>query len=511
MQKFGHLTFMNFSGCDSLTTLPDVSGTPNLTRILANDCPNLVEIHDSVGHLSKLVTLSTEGCPILKGFPSGLRSKSLEYLNLRECSSIQSFPNVLEKVEGMKNVDIGGTAIKEFPNSVENFSSIEELVLRSCKSFEVLPSNPTMFQNIEELNVEECPQLPKLLWKLLKDRTDSLPKLSRLTLKSCDLSDEDLELILSCFLQLKWLILSNNSFTTIPDCIEDLSKLLLLHVDNCNQLRDISVLPPDLQHINARNCTSLTLRSSDVILSQAFHEVEYIDIVVLRRQIPRWFDHCCKGESADFWVRRKLSNIAIFFLLGGRDEQRTDHMCEFHLFINDLQVLQGKSEWPVDHVWLFDLQIHLTESERHNIREQIKSGWNHVKISCSVKNEPKDVIVKGCGIHLYKDRMNIDDVSFINPELHDSNNAYDNINDDLDIYDETRQDVVFPTVLAKFFPKNIAELLGNLHSGKRTDDDLTCYDEELELDSETDNQYMEVEEEQHSASINLQIPEICKI
>ncbi|KAL1319057.1 hypothetical protein AAHE18_15G250500 [Arachis hypogaea] len=510
-KKFDHLTYMNFSGCDSLTTLPDVSGTPNLTRILANDCPNLVEIHDSVGHLNKLVTLSTERCPKLEGFPSGLRSKSLEYLNLRECSSIQSFPNVLEKVGSMKNIDIGGTAIKDFPNSVENFSSIEELILRSCKSFEVLPSNPTMFQNIEELNVEECPQLPKLLWKLLKDRIDSLPKLSRLTLKSCDLSDEDLELILSCFLQLKWLILSNNSFTTIPDCIEDLSSLLLLHVDNCNQLRDISVLPPDLQYINARNCMSLTSRSSDVILSQAFHEVEYLDIVVLRRQIPKWFDHCCKGGSADFWVRRKFPNIALFFLLGGQDEQRTDHMCEFHLFINDLLVFQEKRGWPVDHVWLFDLQIYLTESERHNIREQIKSDWNHVKISCSVMNEPKDVIVKGCGIHLYKERMNIHDVSFISPDLHGSNSAYDNINDDLDIYDETSQDVVFPTVLAKFFPKNIAELLGNLHSGKRTGDDLSDYDEELELDSETDNQYMEVEEEQHSASINLQIPEICKI
>ncbi|QHN84325.1 TMV resistance protein N-like [Arachis hypogaea] len=93
-----------------------------------------------------------------------------------------------------------------------------------------------MFQNIEDLNVEECPQLPKLLWKVLKVRIDSLPKLSRLNLKSCDLSDKDLELILSCFLQLKWLT---------PDCIDDLSSLLMLYVDNCNQLRDVSVLPPD--------------------------------------------------------------------------------------------------------------------------------------------------------------------------------------------------------------------------------------------------------------------------
>ena len=270
MQKFEHLTFMNISDCDSLTRLPDVSTTPNLTRLLVNNCPNLVDIHDSVGHLGKLVTLSTEGCPKLKSFPSGLRSKSLEYLILSKCSNIQSFPYVLAKVESMKIIDIGGTAIKKFPNSIENFNGLEELVLTSCKHFEDLPSNTAMFQNMEELNVEGCPQLPKLLWKSFEDRANWLPKLRRLTLKNCDLSDEDLELILGCFLQVTWLILSENNFVTIPECIEDLSHLLLLHVDNCKQLRDISVLPPYLQYIDARNCISLTPQSSDVILSQVY-------------------------------------------------------------------------------------------------------------------------------------------------------------------------------------------------------------------------------------------------
>jgi len=269
MQKFEHLTFMNFSDCDSLTKLPDVSATPNLTRILVNNCENLVNIHESVGDLDRLVTLSTEGCPKLKSFPRGLRSKYLEYLNLRKCSNIDSFPDVLAKVENMKNIDIGGTAIKKFPSSIENFKGLEELVLTSCSNVEDLPSNTDMFQNIEELNVEGCPQLPKLLWKSLENRTtDWLPKLSNLSLKNCNLSDEDLELILKCFLQLKWLILSDNNFLTIPDCIEDLSHLLLLNIENCKHLRDISVLPPYLQYIDARKCMSLTPQSSEVLLSQ---------------------------------------------------------------------------------------------------------------------------------------------------------------------------------------------------------------------------------------------------
>ena len=230
---------------------------------------------------------------------------------------------------------------------------------------------------------------------------------------------------------------------------------------------------------------------------------------MLRTKIPNWFDHCCKGGSVDFWVRRKFPAIALFFLLEGKDEKKTDHTCEFHLLINDHQVYQEKGEWPVDHVRLFDLRVHLAASEWHNINEQIKSGWNHVKISCAVMSKPTNVAVKCCGIHLYKDRMNIHHVSFINPDLQGSNTAYDNINNDSDIYDETSHDVVFPTVLAKYFPKNIVELLGNLHSGKRTGDNLYDFDEELELDSDADNQHME--EEQHSASINHQIPESCEM
>ncbi|XP_027357320.1 TMV resistance protein N-like [Abrus precatorius] len=502
-KKFEHLTFMNFSYCDSLTTLPDVSTTPNLTRLLLNNCPNLVDIHDSVGHLDKLVTLSTQGCPKLVSFPRGLRSSSLEYLNLGKCSSIQSFPDVLAKVENMKNIDIGGTAIKRFPNSIKNFNSLEELRLTSCLSFEDLPTNTVLFQNIEELNVERCQQLPKLLWKSLGDRTNWNPKLSGLTLKNCDLSDEDLELILKCFLKLKSLNLSDNNFLTIPACIEDLCHLLFLHVDNCKLLRNISVLPQYLQYIDARNCVSLTPQSSDVILSQAFQEVEYIDIVVFRTKIPSWFDHCSKGRSLTFWVRRKFPTIALFFLLGGEYQRKVNHTCEFRLDINGLQVFQQRREWPVDHVWLFDMRIHLTAKEWHNINEKIKSGWNRVEILCSVMNEPKNVTVKCCGIHLYKDRMNIHHVSFVNPDLQGSNIAHDNINDSLDIHDEAREDVLFPSISDKYFAKNILEFMRNLQSSKKNGGNEHDYGGELELNSESDNEDME--EEQHSASLSHQI------
>ncbi|XP_054786924.1 TMV resistance protein N-like isoform X2 [Prosopis cineraria] len=494
--KFENLAFMNLSNNNSITRIPDVSTVPNLTRLLANHCPNLVEIDESAGNLGKLVTLSTQNCPKLQSIPRVMRSRSLEYVNLSKCSSIQSFPNMLAKLENVKNIDTEGTAIKKFPSSITNIDGLEELVLPSC--IEDLPINTDVFQNTEEINVEGCPQLSKLLEKVsMVDRTNWTPKLNRLVLKSCNLSDDDLELILSSFLKLKWLVLSKNNFVSIPECIEDLQDLLFLHVDNCRQLRHVSVLPPYLQYIDARNCTSLTPDSFDVILSQAFLDVENIDIVVSRQKIPRWFDHCRKGGSVAFWVRRKFPKIAVLLVLGGETEASCiNFTCEFSLIINGLQVYQDEGTLPIDHVWLFDLRIHLTAQERLNLNEHLRKGWNHVEISCTVKNnQPRNAVVKCCGIHLYKDRMNIHDVSFKNPEDEDSDIAHkDMVNSDADIYDEENRDVVFRQVLGKFFGKGIINLMEALRSSRTRDDED------------------EAEEEQHMTDIvDNEFPEICEV
>jgi hypothetical protein len=133
-----------------------------------------------------------------------------------------------------------------------------------------------------------------------------------------------------------------------------------------------------------------------------------------------------------------------------------------------------------------------------------------VDISCSVIDESKTVTIKCCGIHLYKDRMNIHHVSFISPDLHGSNMVHDNESLE-DIYDEEREDVVFPTILAKYFNKTILEVMSDLKSSKRKVDNEYDYDEKLELDSDTDIDNQDMEEEQHSPSLNHQILEIFEL
>ncbi|XP_054785751.1 uncharacterized protein LOC129292213 [Prosopis cineraria] len=459
-----HITnLMDLSDSGSITRIPDVS-----TALLTSKCPTLAEIFDQF--IGNLGTLLIENCLKLERLqPAGMSSASLEPLNLGKRSNLPSFSNKLAEKEDMKHAGTQGTSIKVFHNSITKIDGLQELVLKS--SAEDPHIHTDMFHNTEEDNVEECSSGPKLLGKIVMMYwTNWAPKLNKLVLENCDLSDNDLELFLSSFLKLKWLILSNNNFVTIHECIKELANLLFLCVKNCKQLRYVSVLPPYLQHIDARNCISLTQDSFDVILSQAFQEVENMDIVVWRKRIPKWFDYCGRGGSVGFWVRREFPGIAALLVLGGQTEVETNFTCEFTLTINDIQVLKGERTLPRDHVWLFDLRIHLTAKERHYINKHLHRSWNHVGISCTAKNNhPHNSIVRFSGIHLSKDRMNIHDVSFISPDLRGSDIARHKMeNNDADIYEVSGGHAAFDQASAELVDKKIVSLM---EGSSRADDE----------------------------------------
>ncbi|KAF5442032.1 hypothetical protein F2P56_036952 [Juglans regia] len=116
--KFKNLTVMKFSKCKFLSNILDVSSCSNLERLDIEMCENLVEVHDFVGFLDKLVSLNLYRCLNLKSFPRHLKLRSLRNLELWHCSKLQNFPQIECRMEILSYIQLEGTPIKEWPSSI---------------------------------------------------------------------------------------------------------------------------------------------------------------------------------------------------------------------------------------------------------------------------------------------------------------------------------------------------------------------------------------------------------
>uniref|UniRef100_A0A2N9J337 Myb/SANT-like domain-containing protein n=1 Tax=Fagus sylvatica TaxID=28930 RepID=A0A2N9J337_FAGSY len=184
-----------------LIRTPDFTGVPFIETLCLRGCIKLVEIHSSIGQLSRLNVLNLEFCLSLIELPSNMDGlRSLEILILLGCSKLANLPENLGKIKCLKELDLRGTAISEVP------SSISFLICRGCEK------------------------------QFFKSRLDSVV----------------------CFRSLKYLSLSaNNLVFTLPASISQLLKLETLNLSNCFRLHSLPELPSNVRYINAKGCSSL--------------------------------------------------------------------------------------------------------------------------------------------------------------------------------------------------------------------------------------------------------------
>lgn len=282
------MTSLNLSSCEFLIKIPDVSGIPSLEQIILEDCTGLVEVHESVGSLDKLVYLGVERCTELKKLPSVLNLPRLSCIALNGCTQLENFPDLYGKMENLRIIEAEETAIQELPSNMVNFSNLEVLVLKCCTNLKDFPRTISLLPNLVLLDISGCPKLQ--LFQESNESSSNLelpikqclnfdsseiqssygfPLLETLDLSDCNLSDENLE-ILCCFSNLTSLDISKNHFVTLPQCFNRLSSLHELYMANCNNLQQISGIPPNLEHIDATSCTMLNSQSLDLLLSQVF-------------------------------------------------------------------------------------------------------------------------------------------------------------------------------------------------------------------------------------------------
>ena len=288
------LKCINLQDSYNLIQTPDFSGVPRLEKLNLTRCRNLVEIHPSIGLLSKLNVLDLKSCKSLTNLPSmTTKMKSLIILNLSGCSNIKEIPEFKGIMKSLSKLYLDCTAIEKLPSSIECLTALTSLNLEYCRNLECLPRNIISLRSLEILILSECSRLANLpdnLWKMkcLKELDLSgtaireIPS-SVLALKDCgcgepletnfsvrpEFSLKQLNLSrmsqldgiglngIGCFSSLKYLTLSGNSFVNLPASISQLSKLEALDLSNCSMLQSLSDLPSTVRYINAQHCYSL--------------------------------------------------------------------------------------------------------------------------------------------------------------------------------------------------------------------------------------------------------------
>ncbi|KAL9346921.1 hypothetical protein Peur_061774 [Populus x canadensis] len=188
-----------------LIRTPDFSGLPALEKLILEDCIHLVQIHESIGDLQRLLILNLRNCTSLMELPEEMnRLNSLQELVLGGCSNLDSLNMELEHHQGRKllqsdgivastsfitslplklffpsrfstrkmlrftlfslprfleSLDLSGTPIRFLPESIKDLGLLRHLYLRNCKMLQALPE---FASHLDSLDVSFCYSLQSL-------------------------------------------------------------------------------------------------------------------------------------------------------------------------------------------------------------------------------------------------------------------------------------------------------------------------------------------------------------
>ncbi|KAL3725635.1 hypothetical protein ACJRO7_030636 [Eucalyptus globulus] len=418
-KNFECLKYINFRQCKSLVSVPDLSSIPNLESLNLDGCESLVKVHQSVAYHDKLKFLSLKFCSNLGVFPHTLKTKSLQALHLHGCSKLKKFSDIPEKMKLLEYLDLGWTAIKELPASVENLVSVEKIILAFCKKLTTLPSSVYKLQNLEHLKLTGCSNFV-VFPKNSEDPTDpngnlGFRNLDKLELDGCNLSKIEFLESSSSFPKLAHLDLSSNKFTHLPTSINKYDNLKILILFNCKQLQKIPQLPPNMRTLLAKGCKSLQefpnlsglsaeclevdlsscrelfrkgANTTDVLSLKELPKLSDADILLSGREMPEWFLHC-KDGSISFMVPRdsydKFVGLALCLVLGPEEGEVG---CRIEIFVNGRRVFcQARDIYFLnsDLVWV----TYLRRSQLYCMREErkvLRDDWNHFQVHLTAGN-----------------------------------------------------------------------------------------------------------------------------
>jgi hypothetical protein len=250
---------------EDLIEIPDLSRAPNLKILSLVNCVSLRQLHPSIFTAPKLRTLWLRGCKKIESLKTNIHSKSLEILDLTDCSSLVEFSVTSEEMVWLL---LSGTAIHEFPSSMWRNSKLTYLNLSNCKKLNIVGkklSNDPGIESHVELVLSGCTQInTSNLWFIL----DGARPLRRLYLESC------------------------HNLEALPDNIQNCSMLYELHLDDCRNLKSLAKLPASLRKLSAINCNYLDTNSiqREMFVNKLYRSREVLFPLLPGAEVPCKFD-----------------------------------------------------------------------------------------------------------------------------------------------------------------------------------------------------------------------------
>ncbi|KAI7981594.1 Protein SUPPRESSOR OF npr1-1, CONSTITUTIVE 1, partial [Camellia lanceoleosa] len=222
------LKMLDLSHSHCLFKTPNFLEVPNLEQLILENCARLVEVHESVGHLQRLVLLNLKDCKNLRKLPRSIvMLKFLETLDISGCSNIKELPLDIGTMDSLTKLNANGIAASQLLSTTKEvkpwYSFIWPSLSKPRKSVEI-----------------SCALLPRFL--------------VHLSLVDCNLSGDAFPKDLSNPSSLQILNLSNNPICSLPNCIRGLTGLQVLELDECERLQSLTV-EKNLKVLSAVGCT----------------------------------------------------------------------------------------------------------------------------------------------------------------------------------------------------------------------------------------------------------------
>ncbi|GMP63370.1 hypothetical protein CsSME_00025089 [Camellia sinensis var. sinensis] len=248
---------LSYSHC--LSETPDFLEVPNLERLILENCARLVEVHESIGHLQRLVLLNLKNCKNLRKLPRSIvMLKFLETLDISGCSNIKELPIEMGTMDSLTKFNANGTVISPLLSTTKEvkpwYSFIWPSLLKPRKSVEIS-------------------------WALFPQSLDAFPK---------DLSNLS---------SLQILNLSNNLICSLPNCIGGLTRLQILVLKECKRLQSL-IVEQNLKVLSVIECTLLEKVTFQSFSSSTIEFENLRDAYIKLQNLQEFYNSKCRSYSA---------------------------------------------------------------------------------------------------------------------------------------------------------------------------------------------------------------------